>query len=91
VDVSGEGVAEVGRGALVVLPAVVAVSEVDGERRSTMERREEDGGSSSKLLLHEEGVTADRTLGSDGDGGGRRWPAPVSRDDRWRVGARARG
>jgi hypothetical protein len=30
VDVSGEGVAEVGRGALAVLPAVVAVLEVDG-------------------------------------------------------------
>jgi hypothetical protein len=30
VDVSGEGVAEVGRGALAVLHVVVAVSEVDG-------------------------------------------------------------
>jgi hypothetical protein len=70
VDVSGEGVAEVGRGALAVLPAVVAVPEVDGERRSMVERREEDGGSSSKLLLHEEGVMADRNPNSDGDGGG---------------------
>jgi hypothetical protein len=49
-----------------------------------VEQREEDGGSSSKLLLHEEGVTADQTPGSNGDGGGRHRQAKMADGERER-------
>jgi hypothetical protein len=52
VDVSEEGVAEVGQGALAVLLAIMEGSEVDGEWWSMVERWEEDGGSRNGCARH---------------------------------------